>query len=72
MPVSSSRRSWADRFGISDKAGLSPNSFRLLREGMFFGAVGQKAEVTDTHEAIGQDVEQGAADEVFGIEGHRF
>ena len=39
---------------------------------MFFGAVGQKAEVTDTHDAIGQDVEQEAADEFFGIEGHRF
>jgi len=43
-----------------------------LREGVFFGAVGQKAEVTDTHDAIGQDVEQEAADEFFGIEGHRF
>jgi hypothetical protein len=28
--------------------------------------------VTDTHDAIGQDVEQEAADEFFGIEGHRF
>ena len=39
---------------------------------MFFGSVGQKAEVTDAHEAIGQDVKQKAADEFFGIEGHRF
>ncbi len=39
---------------------------------MFLGAVGEKAEMTDTHEAIGQDVEQEAADEFFGIEGHRF
>jgi len=39
---------------------------------VFFGSVGEKAEVTDTHDAIGQDVEQEAADEFFGIEGHRF
>ena len=43
-----------------------------LSKGLFFRAVGQKAEVTDAHEAIGQDVEQKAADEFFGIEGHRF
>ena len=41
-----------------------------MREVVFFGAVGQKAEVTDTHEAIGEDVEEEAADEFFGIEGH--
>jgi len=28
---------------------------------MFFGSVGEKAEVADTHETIGQDVEQEAA-----------
>jgi len=28
MPVSSSRRSWADFWGISGKTGLSPRSFR--------------------------------------------
>ena len=39
---------------------------------MFFGAVGEKAEVTDAHETIGQDVEQEAADEFFGIESLRF
>ena len=43
-----------------------------MRESMFLGAVGEKAEVADTHEAIGQDVKQEAADEFFGIEGHRF
>jgi len=39
---------------------------------VLFGSIGEKAEVTDTHDAIGQDVEQEAADEFFGIEGHRF
>ena len=39
---------------------------------MFFGAVGQKTEVTDAHEAIGQDMEQKAADKLLGIERHRF
>ena len=42
-----------------------------LSEGLFFGSVGQKAEVTDAHEAIGQDVEQEAADKLFGLEGQR-
>ena len=37
---------------------------------MFFGAVGQKAEVTDTHEALRNPVKQEAADEFVGIEGH--
>ena len=36
---------------------------------MFLGAISEKAEVTDTHEAIGQDVEQEAADKFLGIEG---
>lgn len=39
---------------------------------MFFGAVGEKAEMTDTHEALRDHVKQEAADELFGIEGHRF
>ena len=39
---------------------------------MFFGSVGEKAEVTDAHEAIGQDMEQKAADKLLGIERHRF
>ena len=39
---------------------------------MLFGSIGEKAEVTDTHDAIRQDVEQEAAAEFFGIEGHRF
>jgi len=39
---------------------------------VFFGAVSEKAEMTDTHEAIGQDMEEKAADEFLGIEGHRF
>jgi len=35
---------------------------------LLLGAIGEKAEVTDTHEAIGQDVEEEAADEFVGIE----
>jgi len=35
-----------------------------------FGSVGQEAEVTDTHKALGNYVEQEAADEFVGIEGH--
>ena len=35
-----------------------------------FGSVGQKAEVTHAHEAFGDHVEQEAADEFMGIEGH--
>ena len=43
--------------------------FAALSEGLFFRAVGQKAEVTDAHEAIGQDVEQEAADKFLGVKG---
>ena len=39
---------------------------------MLLGSVGQKAEVADTHEAVGEHMEEKAADEFFGIEGHRF
>ena len=39
---------------------------------MFLGAVGQEAKMADTHEAIGQDMEEKAAGEFFGIESHRF
>ena len=35
--------------------------FTALSEGLFFGAVGQKAEVTDAHETVGEYVEQEAA-----------
>ena len=35
-----------------------------------FGSVGQKTEVTHAHEAFGDHVEQEAADEFVGIEGH--
>ena len=36
---------------------------------MFLSPVGQKAEVTDTHEAFGQDMEEEAADEFLSMEG---
>jgi len=38
---------------------------------MLLGSVGQKAEVTDAHEAIGQDVKQEAADEFMGLKRDR-
>jgi len=46
--------------------------FAALRQQVFFRAVGEKAEVTDAHEAIGQDVEQEAADEFVGINDEGF
>jgi hypothetical protein len=36
---------------------------------VFFGAVGEKAEMTDTHEALRDHMKQEAADEFLGIEG---
>ena len=38
-----------------------------MREGVLFGAVGQKAEVADTHEAVGEHVEEKTADEFVSI-----
>ena len=34
-----------------------------MRESLFLGAVGQKAEVANTHEAFGRDIKQETADE---------
>ena len=34
---------------------------------MFFGSVGEKAEVADTHEAVGEHVEEKTADEFVSI-----
>jgi hypothetical protein len=42
-----------------------------LRESVLFGSVGEKAEVTDTHEAVGEHVEEKAADKLLGVKGHR-
>src|SRR5688572_2587049 len=39
---------------------------------MFLGAVSQKTEMTDAHEAIRQDMEQKPADKLLGIQSHRF
>jgi hypothetical protein len=38
---------------------------------VFFSAVGEKAEVTDAHEAIGEHVKQEAADKFLGFKDHR-
>jgi len=59
-------------FGDLGQSGIESQQLSALRESVFFGAVGEKAEVTDAHETIGQDVEQEAADEFFGIESLRF
>ena len=42
-----------------------------LSQGLFFRTVGEKAEVADAHKAVGQNVEQEAADKLLGVEGHR-
>ena len=51
---------------------MKSEELTALRQSVFFGAVGQKAETADTLEAVGEHVKQEAADELFGIEGHRF
>ena len=38
---------------------------------MLLGSVGEKAEVTDAHEAVRQDVKQEAADEFMGLKRDR-
>jgi len=38
---------------------------------VFLGAVGQIVEVAHTHEAVGEHVEENAADKILGIEGQR-
>jgi hypothetical protein len=53
-------------------SGIESQQLSALRESVFCCSVGQKAEVADTHEAIGEHVEEKSADELFGIEGHRF
>ena len=39
-----------------------------MSEGLFLSSVGEKAEVTDAHEAIGEDVKQEATDKFLGIQ----
>jgi len=51
---------------------MKSEELTALRQSVFFGAVGQKAEVANTHEAVGEHLEEEAADELLGIEGHRF
>ena len=59
-------------FGGFRQGGIESQQLSALSEHMFLGAVGEKAEVTDAHEAIGEHVEEKTADEFVGIEGHRF
>jgi hypothetical protein len=51
------------------QGGIESEELAALRERVFLGAVGEKAEVANTHEAIGQDMEQEAADKLLGVEG---
>ena len=51
------------------QGGIESEELAALREGVFFGAVGQKAEVTDAHEAVGEHVEEKTADEFVSIKG---
>jgi hypothetical protein len=51
---------------------IGSQQFAALRESVFLDAVGQKAEVTDAREAIGEDMEQKAANKLLGIQRHRF
>ena len=39
-----------------------------MSEGLFFRSVGQKAEVTDSHEAVGQHVKKKSTDKFLGIQ----
>ena len=56
-------------FGDFGQSGIKSEQLAALRQSVLLGAISEKAEVTDAHEAIGQDVEQEAADELLGIEG---
>ena len=38
---------------------------------MLLGPVGEKAEVTDAHKAVGQHMEEEAADKLLGVKGQR-
>jgi len=38
---------------------------------VLLGSVGEKAEVTDAHEAVGQHMEEEAADKLLGVKGQR-
>jgi len=49
------------------QSGSKSQQLSALRESALFGSVGEKAEVTDAHEAIGEHVKQEAADEVVGV-----
>jgi len=39
--------------GDLGQSGIESEELSALRESVFFGSVGEKAEMTDTHEAIG-------------------
>ena len=51
--------------------GIKIEKFAALRKSLFLGSVSQEAEVADAHEAVGQDVEQEAADKLLGLQSHR-
>ena len=51
---------------------MKSQKLAALREGELLGSVGQKAEVTQAHEAIGEYVEEESANKLLGVKGHRF
>src|SRR5712691_5862371 len=57
-----------DMRGSSSTTAIVPCWQGGLRDSLLLGAIGEKAEVTDAHEPIGQDVKQEATDEFLGLE----
>ncbi len=62
-PVIFKSSSLADSTGQWGKAGPRSRSWRHRPRACFFTAVGQKTEMTDAHETVGENVEQEAADQ---------
>ena len=54
------------------QSGMKSQQLAALRESEFFGSVGEIPEVTDAHEASGEDMEEKASDKLLGVKGHRF
>lgn len=60
-----------DRLGRGlEGRGWLPEQGAAAREAGGTVAVGEQAEVPDTHEAVGDDVQEEAAEEFIGFEGH--
>ena len=53
------------------QSGIESQKFSASREGLFLGSVSQKAEMADAHKAVGQHMEEEAADKLLGVKGQR-